>query len=90
MKKIIILLLTLLLIFAAGCEQTDPTFRNFIIFQDTETYTRTLVTPDKVLRDGIPARVEVVGVLEEKMYHYPYKEKSLWGQIETGHIQYFV
>ena len=72
MKKFITFLLALLLIFVAGCEQKEPIFEEFIIFQDTETYTRTLVTPDKVLRDGIPARVEVVGVLEEKMYHYPY------------------
>ena len=72
MKKFIAFLLALILIFAAGCEQKEPIFEKFIIFQDTNTYTRTLITPNKALRDGIPARVEIVGVLEERMYHYPY------------------
>ena len=72
MKRLLLLLTVLVLIFAVGCEREEPIFRKFIVFRDTGTYTRTLATPNKVLRDGIPARVEVVGVLEEKMYHYPY------------------
>ena len=72
MKRILLLLTVLVLIFAVGCEREEPIFRKFIVFRDTGTYTRTLATPNKVLRDGIPARVEVVGVLEERTYQYPY------------------
>ena len=72
MKRLFLFSLTLILIFTVGCARTEPIFREFIVFQDTGTYTRTLVTPDKVLRDGIPSRVEVIGVLEERTYQYPY------------------
>lgn len=72
MKRLCLFSLTLILIFTVGCARTEPIFREFIVFQDTGTYTRTLVTPDKVLRDGVPSRVEVIGVLEERTYQYPY------------------
>ena len=72
MKRFLLFSLVLLLIFAVGCDRAEPVFREFIVFQDTGTYTRTLAKPQNVLRDGIPARVEVVGVLEERTYQYPY------------------
>ena len=72
MKKSIIFLLVLCLSFMVGCSHEEPVFRKFIVFQDTGTFTHTLITPNEALRDGIPARVQIVGILEEKMYHYPY------------------
>ena len=72
MRKFLLFLVVLVLLLSVGCESAEPVFREFIVFNDTGSFTRTLATPDKVLRDGIPARVKVVGILEERAYQYPY------------------
>ena len=63
----------LLSIVFTGCTSKETVFREFIVFQDTGSISRTLAKPQNVLHDGITARVKIIFKdEEEKTYQYPY------------------
>lgn len=73
MKKILCSFLVCILIFLVGCSEKETVLQEFIVFEDTGSITRTLAKPQNVLRDGITARVKIVGKSdEERVYGYPY------------------
>ncbi len=73
MKKlsIYICIFAIICLCLSGCSSTE--FQEFIVFYDTGRIDRILATPDMVLRDGITARVKVVGRSENEYdFDYPY------------------
>lgn len=73
MKKLFSLLLVCMMLFLNGCAPKETVFREFIVFGDTGSISRTLAKPQNVLHDGITARVKIVSMDEvEKNYQYPY------------------
>ena len=72
-KKFLCCLIAFLLISFSGCSEKETIFQEFIVFQDTDSISRTLAKPENVLQDGITARVKIVSKdEEEKMHQYPY------------------
>lgn len=73
MKKLLCCLLVCSFVFLIGCGEKETILQEFIVFEDTGSITRTLAKPQNVLRDGITARVKIVGKSdEEQTYGYPY------------------
>lgn len=73
MKKLICYIMICAFIFLIGCGETETVLQEFIVFEDTGSITRTLAKPQNVLRDGITARVKIIGKSDEEQTHgYPY------------------
>jgi len=72
-KRFLFCFILLLSIVFTGCTSKETVFREFIVFQDTGSISRTLAKPQNVLHDGITARVKIISKdEEEKTYQYPY------------------